>query len=226
MTRLAVALAALAALAAGACASSQHVAPRVLTRPGPAFDRAPRRVLALPPTCGSLSGTLTIAGDQMYEGEPVCEAGPLATVASLLRGRLEFVGYGIVDAEQVRAATAARTETTTTTVEDGVGVAPRPIERSSTRTERAGAVFTDATPAEQRALIGALGVAGVLTTRVWISANASMLGRRTVEVQVRLADPAGRLVWASRCAVEADVWSDGEAMSRAGRCAIDGALAL
>jgi hypothetical protein len=185
---------------------------------GPAFARPPKRVLALPIRCGSLSHFKAL------DTPSVCTQKLLADSGARMRSALELQGMSLVDAEHVNAEIRSRFEVHERKVRtDESGPQPRLLEIGSADTVTIeGARFEDAPPALQASLTSDLGIDAMLTSRAWIG-PAGLGGRRTVRVQIRMIRiDTGELVWASRCDVEADLASsDALAVERASTCAID-----
>jgi hypothetical protein len=185
---------------------------------GPAIAKTPKRVLALPIRCGSLS-RFTAA-----DSASVCTPKLLADSSARVRSALELQGMSVVDAEHVNAEIRSRFEVHDRKVRtDESGRAPRLLEITSADTVTLeGARFEDAPPALQASLTSDLGIDAVLTSRAWVG-SSGLGGRRTIRVQIRmLRIDSGELVWASRCDVEADLGSsDALAIERASTCAID-----
>ena len=216
----------LLALCAVSCLSAELAPQKARIRLGPAHGKSIRRVVALPAACGSLAlapegaGTSVSSFDAPSSLHSECAARDVAAVDNSVRALLEFQGFDIIDSEKVNAETRVRTETENRIVSSG-------YESSSKETEISGAKFADATPKVQQAILGELGAEGLLNTRIWISAEVGMGGRRTIEVQVRLLHaPTGQLAWAKRCELEyGGIVSDTEAMEKAVRCAVEGMMA-
>lgn len=201
-----------------ACASVEMAPDRIRVNRGPAHGAALRRVLALPATCGTLAaGAPQEVPDSKVKLFSECEPAVLAGVDTNVRSALEFQGYQVIDGERVNATTMERTEVRTTTRSGA-------YESESSEVERRGSAFADAPPRIQDQILTELGADGLLNTRVWIGATHGVMGRRRVEVQVRLLEvPSRRLVWARRCEIEvAGLTSDAGAMHRASTCAARG----
>jgi len=209
----------LLALAAGCGASSELAQPLLRTRTGPAAAHPPHRVVALPASCGALS-TIRIpnAADPdhpTFQVRELCPASAMQAIDIMLRGKLEFAGFQIIDSEKVNAVTGTRHE-----------IEQRTAYMTTRTIEQHGARFEDATPFEQAAILHELGADGLLTTRIWIGAGIGFGERRTVAAQVRLVSISdGALVWARRCEIEVGglLTTDEVAMENAARCAIEGA---
>jgi hypothetical protein len=184
---------------------------------GPAIAKTPKRVLALPVRCGSLSRLAVTEGS-------VCTPKLLADSSARVRSALELQGMSVVDAEYVNAEIRSRFEVHDRQVSrDESGTKPRLLEITSDDTViLEGARFEDAPPALQASLTSDLGIDAVLTSRAWVG-SSGLGGRRTIRVQIRmLRIDTGDLIWASRCDVEADLGSsDARAIERASTCAID-----
>jgi hypothetical protein len=205
-------LAALALLACCACTSAGLAPDRIRTRFGPAKQHEVRRVVALPSSCGSLTG--------IGETSPETGCPSLEGLDAAIRTILDFYGHAVIDSETLNVTTMARTE-----VEERVRSGS--FDRTERRVERSGVGFADATPAMQDAVLRELGADGVLTSRVWIGAGVGASARRDVQVVISLIHVgSGELVWASRCTIEAGLELNEGVVMEAARCAAGAATGL
>jgi hypothetical protein len=212
-----------AALALSGCSSSSLIAAEVRTQHGPSFQRPVRRVLALPATCGGFYGAPFRLPDPFGEVRDAlrtltasqCPPAAVQGADSIVRARMAFFGYDVIDSERVNAVTAAR-RLTLQSANGGPQTAT---------SEARGARFEDATPRQQAEILRELGADAVVTMRIWLGSTESLLGRRVVRSQVQLrAVPEGTLIWARRCDLEIDGVKDTDAsgMDRTARCAVEG----
>jgi hypothetical protein len=187
---------------------------------GPAF-RAPAQTLAaLPVVCAT---------------EPeLCTPAHAAAVANATRMTLEFAGYSVVDSELLNAEMRRRT------TKAAVPVAARApdLEPAAQRNEfrpppnaipdesevSGGVTWTQASPAQQQDLLGAIGVDAVLQTRVGFGVAHGLSGQRTITVSMTVSRLDAAVVWASSCDVETgDYHSNEQAIELATRCALESA---
>lgn len=193
------------------CTSAELAKPVYYAHRGPAVDHPVRRVVALPATCGSFSMTAQQVGEAMYAIPQRCLPSLLPPTDQLIRSQLDFLGFQVIDAEKVNAVTASRQEIVT-----------RHGLAESTRVEKHGSLFTDATPIEQAAILRELNADAVLNTRILIGSDTGLGKRRSVVVQIRLrAADDGRLIWVHRCEVEiGGLEQDTDGIQAATRCAM------
>jgi hypothetical protein len=175
----------------------------------------------VPATCGSLSPSSRrrpTADDGWRPLDTTCLAEDIQFVDSYVRAALAFRGMSVIDGETINLATRQRTEERDETSSGD--------DRTEWRTAQIrGALFADATPAEQAVVLDQLGADGILGARVWIGAEHGIGARRTAMVQLRVLDArSGELIWASRCEVEiGGLVTDAVAVQRATECAFVGA---
>lgn len=229
----------LASVLLAACASSEHLPPRLSARSGPAGSHVIRRVVALPATCGTfdLTPRPATAEEQARLGFSTvlqhlgtCAAHATAGVDQALRASLEFGGFSVIDSEKVNALTATRQEIIQRSShrEQQQGLPAATSQSEGRSVEVIGARFSDATPREQEAIIAELGATGLVQARIAIGAGVGAGARRTAIVQVRLLEmPSRQLAWARRCEIEVGglMERDEVAMERGIRCAIEGVVA-
>jgi hypothetical protein len=221
----------LAVLLAAGLAACTTAAPRPLTaaiQTGPAFDARPRRVLVLDTECGTLATP--------------CPPAYRAAVDSIVRGRLEFAGYALVQPDQLKLDTRGRTEQIvateaqsssqgTTTFEKTLSrdskVTSESAEQSSSRratTTLDGSIFEDLSVADRQEVIRQAGADAVATVRVVIGGlqMSWTSGNHNVEVMVKLGVNQGdTMAWASRCIATSEQFSTIEAaLEAASRCAM------
>jgi len=178
--------------------------PVARVRRGPAAREFTSPLAALPVTCeGTSMG---------------CMPGYLYGVASATRIALEYGGYTVVDGELINAELRRRT---TRTRESQSGT----VATSETQTEVTGAVWSDLPLLQQRELLTAMGVRGVLRAQVALGTPHGMAAQRTVTVGISLARiEDDLLVWQSQCDVETgDFHSEAQAVDLATRCALESA---
>jgi hypothetical protein len=204
------------------CASVDLAPPRSELRHG--VSAMPNRVIALPLRCGALGGWYA---SQDAVGS-ACSNAAVAAAAQALRSELELRGLSIVDTERLAAETRARTETrelreleVDIVDESGTTV---PLTREVTGEDRIvirGALFEDATPAEQAALAGAVGAEAILTSRAFVGTVPGIQTARSVAVLVRLDRVSdGKMIRSARCDVEIGIGrSDASGALEALRCA-------
>lgn len=170
--------------------------PVARVRRGPAAAEFTSPLAALPVSCeGTSMG---------------CLPGYLYGVASATRIALEYGGYTVVDGELINAELRRRTTRTTDEV---------------TQTEVTGAVWSDLPVLQQRELLSAMGVRGVLRAQVALGTPHGMAAQRTVTVGISLARlEDDLLVWQSQCDVETgDFHSEAQAVDLATRCSLESA---
>ena len=204
-------------LALPGCSSVELAAPQHRLRLGPAAAHPVRRILAAPATCGSLTMVRVETGDPehpRWEPRRSCAAQAQRAVDQAIRAGLEFGGFNVIDSEKVNAVTASRQE-----------ILLRQEQRERKLAEVEGALFGDATPAEQDSILAELGAQGLLSARIFIGAGVGAGERRVAMVQLQLVEvPSRALVWARRCELEVGglLATDELAMQRAARCAVEG----
>ena len=201
----------LAAVVLFGCTSAELAKPVYYAHRGPAAQQTVRRVVALPATCGSLSMTAEYVGGTPTVLSQRCLPSFLPPTDQLIRSQLDFLGFQVIDSEKVNAVTASRREIIT-----------RHGLAESTRVEKHGSLFADATPIEQAAILRELNADAVLNTRILIGSDTGVGKRRSVVVQVRLrAADDGRLIWVHRCEVEiGGIEMDVDGIQAATRCAM------
>ena len=143
-----------------------------------------------------------------------CLPGYLFGVSAATRIALEFGGYTVVDSELINAELRRRSTVTT----EGTG-------GSEQTTELTGRLWSDLPILEQRELLAAMGVRGVLRAQVALGTPHGMAGQRTVTVGISLARlDDDLLAWQSQCDVETgDYHSEPQAVDIATRCALESA---
>jgi len=171
--------------------------PVARVRRGPAAAEFTSPLAALPVSC---------AGTSMG-----CLPGYLYGVASATRIALEYGGYTVVDGELINAELRRRTTRTTNDV--------------VTETQVTGAVWSDLPVIQQRELLSAMGVRGVLRAQVALGTPHGMAAQRTVTIGISLARlEDDLLVWQSQCDVETgDFHSEAQAVDLATRCSLESA---
>ena len=183
--------------------------PVARVRRGPAAREFTSPLAALPVSCeGTSMG---------------CLPGYLFGVSSATRIALEFGGYTIVDSELINAELRRRSTVTTETSQRGA-IVPTPTT-TDVKTEVTGRLWSDLPILEQRELLSAMGVRGVLRAQVALGTPHGMAGQRTVTVGISLARlDDDLLVWQSQCDVETgDYHSEAQAVDLATRCALESA---
>jgi len=152
-----------------------------------------------------------------------CMPGYLYGVASATRIALEYGGYTVVDGELINAELRRRSTVTTETSQRGA-IVPTPTT-TDVETEVTGRLWSDLPILEQRELLSAMGVRGVLRAQVALGTPHGMAGQRTVTVGISLARlDDDLLVWQSQCDVETgDYHSEAQAVDLATRCALESA---
>lgn len=143
-----------------------------------------------------------------------CLPGYLFGVSSATRIALEFAGYTIVDSELINAELRRRSTVTTDTASS-----------TETKTDVTGRLWSDLPLLEQRELLTAMGVRGVLRAQVALGTPHGMAAQRTVTVGLSLARlDDDLLVWQTQCDVETgDYHSEAQAVDIATRCALESA---
>lgn len=168
--------------------------PIAYVKRGPAFGQQVTPLAALPVQCGAATMG--------------CLPGYKASVASATRIAIEFGGYTLVDADKINAELQRRTTVTHGTVET---------------TDLEGRTWLDLAEPQQRELLAAMGIRGLLHATITMGLPHGMAQQRTVTVAVaisRLGD--GQLVWQSECGVETgDFHSEPQAIDLATRCALE-----
>ena len=217
-------------VATAACASAPPPPPLTpQVQPGPAAGATPRRVLVLQASCGSI--------------EFRCPREYIATVDQIVRSSLEFSGYALVSAEQLRNQTRSRHETheasTTTTESSTTTTVVRPLDfddrvttegATTTTTESStivldGPGFDDLSVTERQEVLAKAGADAVVSIRMIVGAlQAGWTPNQNVEVMVKLGVEQGdAMVWASRCMASSNDFSTVTgALENAARCAVYG----
>lgn len=188
-------------LLGGAGCSLTPPIPVAHVRLGPAVASPPQVLLALPSVCNASSGD--------------CAEQHRNAVAIATRMSVEFGGYTMIDSDRVNLELRQRRERRFTS------------ETSDSRTvEITGALWVDATPAEQREVLDSMAIDGLLVVKLSFSEAEGMSQRQQIRVAVELrrVEPA-EVVWSSHCTAESgDHHSTAQAIDLATRCALEGAL--
>lgn len=177
-------------------------APVAYVRLGPARDALVTPLAALPVACA--------------RGTMGCREGYKRAIANTTRMAIELDGWSVVDGERINAELGRR-ETRT----EATAFGERTIEDVTQQS------WLDLPEQQQRDLLTAMGIRGVLHTTLALGIPHGLAGQRTVTVAVgitRLSDEA--IVWQSQCSVETgDYHSEPQAIELATRCALEaGAL--
>jgi hypothetical protein len=184
-------------LALAACSFTTPT-PIAYVRRGPAYGQLVTPLAAMPVVCAR-----TTMG---------CMPGYRLAVASATRMAIELGGYSLVDSELINAELQRRS---TRTRETPAGV--------TTTTELTGRTWLDLAPQQQRDLLTAMGIKGLLYATITMGIPQGMASQRTVTVSIaltRLSDE--QLVWQSECGVETgDYHSEPQAIELATRCALE-----
>ena len=188
----------------GACSLSVPT-PLAIVKKGPAFTEPPTRLLALPAVCRSADA------DQ-------CEPAHAQAVDSAARMSLEFAGYWLVDSELVNRYVLQRNERSN---EGRSGASTTEVSEVTVT----GTTFSDATPAEQHAMLDDMGLDGLLQSSILMGPARGLSQQRTVQVSLRVIRAKDdRMAWTARCSVETgDYHSTEQAVELATRCALDSA---
>jgi hypothetical protein len=186
---------------------------------GPAFGHDANPIAALPVRCGAAA-----LG---------CLPGYQYAVASATRMALELGGVSLVDSELINAEMRLRTVRTRSSQHEyeapsdqlGQPAQTTVSGSSESTTEVTGATWASLPPGEQRSLLEAIGVRGLLAATIFLGVPRGAAGQRTVTVRVavtRLSD--GALAWQSECGVETgDYHAEPQAVELATRCALESA---
>jgi hypothetical protein len=221
-------------LCVAACASVDLAPVQIRATPGTASGRGLKRIVALPATCGTMQEpwpnvpntpprdedkTKPNANYHYDHATALCSVESLAGVDQIVRSSLDFHGYEVIDAEGLNAISATRHEV----VDRNETIVRVRHETGGRMIETRGALFEDATPREQAAILRELHADAVLVTRVWYGTGSGIGNRHDLIVQIRLATTPDRtLVWARRCVQEVGLIGDAIGLERATRCAAEG----
>ncbi len=199
-----------------------HPVPQARVRKGPSFEKAPRKILALPTTC-------------VGETSTYCVSEYLAAIASITRMTLEYEGRRVLDSEGIKSEATERTEkrqqhTRTTSPRDlhlrGAGT-PYGSTGHVVLTQSGGTFFLAASPETQRSMAAQMGIDGVFLSEMRVGQRQNISDQRTIEVRLALLRvPTDKspmsLVWSSKCSAETGVYLELEqAIDTATRCALD-----
>lgn len=193
-------VATLGLLGGGACSLNAPV-PVAHVRLGPAVASPPQVLLALPAVCNASSGD--------------CAEQHRNAVAIATRMSVEFGGYTMIDSERVNLELRQRRERRLTG-----------DTQETRQTEVTGALWVDATPAEQREVLDTMAIDGLLAVKLSLTEPEGMSQLQHIRVAIELlrVEPA-EVVWSSHCTtVSGDHRSTAQAIDLATRCALEGAL--
>lgn len=214
----------------GACAPTTPPALHPQVQTGPAAGVKPNRILVLQAACGSVD----------YK----CPHEYAETVDAIVRGGLEFAGFGLVESEKLRKETRQRHEehqtSTTTTESHSATTVERPLDfddhtnshhQSTSTTENTlvvldGPGFEDLSVDERHEVLVKSGADAVLVVRIVVGGQVGIWApNQNVEVMVKLGVNQGdSMAWAARCTASSNDFSTvNAALENAARCAIYGA---
>jgi hypothetical protein len=211
-------------VALSACTPAQlALHPEVVA--GPARTERPRRIAMMPPLCGSV--------------ERPCREAARDAVSTLVRSRLEYLGYPLIGSSDLLLTTRQRKENEVTTTHEAQGkrdtveVSLFPsaqsekwhtVQTGRTKTiELVGSTFEDLSVTDRAAVLKEAGADGTVVTRVILGGvNGVFSDSKNIEVLIR-ASAGDTMMFASRCSAQSEKFdSEDQAIEYVTRCALEG----